>query len=90
MNEFESLQPKLNIQLTYLYLRYAMDTRNAASLDESNKLIAEATRAIGFFLVRIDGAQGLCFRHRIGAPLQTVYAGAAAGGASRFTEAVID
>ena len=48
MSEFASLQTKIGIHQAYLYLRYAMDTRNAASLDELNKLIAEANRSMGF------------------------------------------
>ena len=48
MSEFDSLQTDLGLHLAYLYMRYAMDTRNAESLTESNKLSAEANRSTGF------------------------------------------
>ncbi len=59
MSEFDSLQTGLGLHLTYLYLRYAMDTRNAESLTESNKLSAEANRSTGFLqseLMMLDDA----------------------------------
>jgi oligoendopeptidase F len=54
---FELLQAKTNLHLSYLYLRYSMDTRDTASRDAQQKLEADANRAMGFFsgeIVRLD------------------------------------
>ena len=54
---FELLQPKINLHLSYLYLRYSMDTRDTASRDAQQKLETEANRAMGFFSgekIRLD------------------------------------
>jgi oligoendopeptidase F len=59
MSEFDSLQTELGLHLTYLYLRYAMDTRNTESLNESNKLTAEANLSTSFLqseLMNLDDA----------------------------------
>lgn len=54
---YNLLQAKTNLHLSYLYLRYAMNTRDTASFEAQQKLEAEANRTMGFLpgeLVRLD------------------------------------
>ncbi|MEP6707705.1 MAG: M3 family metallopeptidase [Pyrinomonadaceae bacterium] len=60
LRSYDSLQAKIGLHWTYLYLRYAMDTRDTASADAAQKLDSEATRAMSFLqpeIVALDESE---------------------------------